>query len=382
MVPKKTSPTIPFVIFGVVLLVAVVWLTHHRGATTHPAETLSPTVSATANPAVVTPASERLSGQLQQAAISLRAAQDEMSARQKLEQLRAALLAAPKDEAVAAIRAFLDSKADADTHLAFKVGQGGVLDGAPTLRTFLLDELGRLDPAAAADYSRIILQSEDSPDEWAVALRNLAWGDTSADGRSLLEQKTTELMQDAAWQQNPSTGYLEAFDVAVYLGGTSLIPTLTGLLQQPNDPAVTHASYLALDRMVINDPGATLNALLANPDLMQGRETTRADYFARADVEDPQQKQILENYLLSPNTSAAEINTFAGIFPNANYMLSLNLLTQSQTLTRASLAARDAASLQAVQQWLADPQFARLQPVLSQMETRISGYVQQEAQNH
>lgn len=96
----------------------------------------------------------------------------------------------PKEAAVSAIRQYLDSKADATTHLGFKVGGGGWLDEAPTLRTFLLDELARLDPAAAADYARVILGGMDSPDEWAVALRDLAAGDSSADGRALLEQKT------------------------------------------------------------------------------------------------------------------------------------------------------------------------------------------------
>ena len=46
--------------------------------------------------------------------------------------------------------------------------------------------------------------------------------------------------------------------------------------------------------MVINDPAALLAALEADPGLMQGRENTRADYFARANVQDAQQRQILE----------------------------------------------------------------------------------------
>ena len=37
------------------------------------------------------------------------------------------------------------------------------------------------------------------------------------------------------------------------------------------------------------------------------------------------------NVLLNPQISAAEISAFAGIYPNANYMISDNLLTQAQT---------------------------------------------------
>ena len=237
----------------------------------------------------------------------------------------------PTNAAVAAIRQLLDSKMDASTHLGFKVASNGFLAEAPSLRAFLLDELGRLNPAAAAEYSKVILTSMDSADEWAVALRNLARGDTSADGRALLEQKTGEMLQFEPWQQNPSAGYLESFDVAVYLGGTSLIPTLSNLVRSQDNPALAHASFLAMDRLTINDPATTLAALQADPDLMQGRESTRADYFSRANVNDPQQRQILENYLLNPQTTPAEIDTFAGIFPNANFMVSQNLLTQTPT---------------------------------------------------
>ncbi len=170
------------------------------------------------NPALVSPAKDVTLSMLQQICAALRAAKDGESARQELEKLRALLAAMPPDKAAALIREFLDSKMDAPTHLGFTVGPGGLLEGAPTFRTFLLDELARIDRAAAADYSKTILQSKDSPDEWAVALRNLAWGDSSADGHQLLEEKTEEMLQDTSWQESPSTGFLEAFDTAVYLG--------------------------------------------------------------------------------------------------------------------------------------------------------------------
>jgi hypothetical protein len=188
------------------------------------------------------------------------------------------------------------------------------------------------------------------------------------------------MLQYEPWQQNPSTGFLEAFDTAVYLGGTSLMPTLTDLVRQQDNPAVAHASYLALDRLVINNPTATLTALLADPASMQGRELTRANYFARANVGDPQQLQVVENYLLNPQISPAEIDTFTGLFPNANYMISQNLLTQTQTPDSAALVSRDAESLRVVQQWLADPRFASLRPSLEKTEVRLAGYVQQETQ--
>jgi hypothetical protein len=369
----------------VVIAALAAWLWHHNSEKMPPVATASTTTNAITSPATsaipivatILPAGTNAS--LQKAYVFFQTSPDAKTARQQLAELRAALAAMPTNEAIAAIKQFLDSKADAATQLGFKVAKNGLLDDAPTLRTFLLDELARLDPAAA-DYSKVILASKDSPDEWAVALRNLANGDTSADGQALLQQKTSELLQYAPWQQNPSTGYLEAFDTAVYLGGTSLMPTLTGLVKEQNNPAVAHASFLALDRLVINNPAATLTALLADPTSMQGREATRADYFARANVSDPQQLQVLQNYLLNPQITPAEIDTFAGIFPNANYMISPNLLTQSQTPDRNALVSRDAASLSVVQGWLGDPRFANLAPALQKIQTRLSGFVQQESQ--
>ena len=103
------------------------------------------------------------------------------------------------------------------------------------------------------------------------------------------------------------------------------------MVQSQTDPAISHAAFLALDRLVINNPTAVLQSLEAQPDLLTGWESTRADYFARADVSDPQQRQVLQNYLLNPAISAAELQTFAGIFPNANFMISPNLLTTATT---------------------------------------------------
>ena len=217
----------------------------------------------------------------------------------------------------------------------------------------------------------------DSPDEWAVALRNLASGDPSAEGARCWSKKPPPMLQYQPWQQNPSVGYLEAFDVAVYLGGTDLLPTLSDLVRQQDNPAVAHASYLALDRLVINNPATVLGALEAAPDLMQGREATRADYFARADVRDPQQRQVLESYLLNPSLSASELQTFAGIYPNANFMISPNLLTQTPTPDHNALASRDAQSLAVAQQWMTDPRFASLEPALRKITGRLLSFTPQ-----
>ena len=310
---------------------------------------------------------------------SLQASRDASTARQKLAELRQTFSAMPYGAASAGIRKFLDSRADALTHQGFKIGGKGFLEEAPSLRTFLLDYLGQIDPAAAASYAKVILSQKDSPDEWVLALRNLASGDATTTGRILLQQKAAEMLNYEPWQRNPSIGFLEAFDVAVYLGGDNLVPTLTELLRKQDNPAVAHAAFLALDRLAIYEPATLLAALEAAPELMQGRERTRANYFARADVRDSQQKQVLEQYLLDPKIGVPELDQFAGLFPNANYMISHNLLTPTQLPEHSFLVSRDAASLQVVQDWLVDPRFAKLRPQLQKAQRRLQDFTQQAA---
>lgn len=294
--------------------------------------------------------------------------------------LREALSSGATNEAVAAMRALLDSKVDASTGLGFKIGGSGALSEAPTLRTWLLEQMAVLDPAAAAEYARAILASPDSADEWAVALRNLARGDTSAGARAFLESKTAELLRNEAWQANPSVGYLEAFDTAVHVGGTALFPPLTELVSKKDNQAVAHAAYLTLDRLVINEPATALATLNQHPEWMQGREETRANYFARADVSDATQRRLLEGYLLEASRSPQELATFAGIFPNANFMISQNLLTDNKTLDGGTLRQRDQAALAVVEQWLADPRFKPVQPQLATIQQRLAEFVRQAGQ--
>ena len=315
--------------------------------------------------------------QLRNALAGLIRATDPTGKSQALAKLRQELTASPTNEVSTSIRQFLDSRTDTPTGEGFKIGGNGFLSEAPTLRTVLLDYLGRIDPAAAAEYARVILSTKDSPDEWAVALRNLALGDSGAGGRELLQNKMAEMLTYSPWQQNPSVGYLESFDVAVHLGGTNFIPTLTGLVRSLDNQAVAHAAYLTLDRLVIRDPAAVLEVLGADPDSMHGRELTRADYFARTDVRNPRQRENVEKYLLDPRIGSAELQQFAGVFPNANFMISQNLLTAAPTPDPSALTARDAESLRVVQQWLADPRFARLRPQLEKMKSRLDEFVRQ-----
>jgi len=306
-----------------------------------------------------------------------RSTEDTKVIREQVQELRDLLKTLSPATASGVVRNILDSKVDAATHLSFKVGPDGFLQESPSLRVFLLDYLAQVDAAGAAAYSRTILATMESPDEWAVALRDLARGDKSNEGLSLLGHKMGEMLRHEPWQQNPSVGFLEAFDVAVYLGGTKLIPTLAGLVRKQDNQAVAHAAYLALDRLAISDATETLSSLQANPDLMQGREETRANYFARADVRETAQRLLLEAYLLNPVLGSAELEKFVSLYPNANFMVSHNLLTPVVTPDAVWLRARDAEALHVVQKWLADPRFAALKPQILKIDQRLQEFARQ-----
>jgi hypothetical protein len=163
------------------------------------------------------------------------------------------------------------------------------------------------------------------------------------------------------------------------VAATDLTPDLTRLVSKKEAAtrAGTHAAYLTLDRLVLTNPAAVLTQLQARPDLMTGREETRANYFARADVRDPVQRRLLEAYLLDSRRTLAELRAFSGIYPNANFMISKNLLTQSTGLEKEELVERDRAALEVVEEWMADPRFADRKGELDVIHRRLAEFARQ-----
>jgi hypothetical protein len=306
------------------------------------------------------------------AVLSVASAHDSANANAAIAKLRRLIAACPKAEAILAIRDFLDTGRDAPTGLAFALNADGSLRQAPTLRTLLLDMLAKMAPDQASQVAQHILENKTSPDEWAISLAIYARSDSSDAATAFLQQKAEEMALNQAWQQSPSSGFLEAFDVFVYTHDTAFVPDLSQMAANADNPALAHAAFLALDRLVQSDPIPTLQTLLDDPDLMAGRLATQAAYFARADARDPEQRQLLSQYLLSPNRSLPELEAFAGLFPNENFLVSYNLLTQTQPVTNQEVVSRYDAAWQLIGQWQADSQFEALRPQLNQMAGRLA----------
>ena len=317
---------------------------------------------------------ENLDQALRSALNLLRTQQNPENSRAVLASLRERLTRPGSEaEGVAAIRRFLDSGEDATTALAFRVGPSHTLAEAPTLRTALLDWLGQLDHAAAAEYSGLVFQTMSSPEEYAMALRNFAQGRPTQ--REELRSHFERLRTHVPWASRPTAGYLEAFDVVPYLAEPSFIEPLASLLSPSSPTPLRHASLVALDRLVIANPLAALTEVIG-AHALDDQPQTRASFLARADVRDPGQRQAVERYLSSSSLSDSELDYFVTLFPNVNRFVSPNLLTDSGMQSLPEIAAMDAAALARVRAWQTEPQFRRWQPQLERLAKRLQEHVE------
>ena len=234
----------------------------------------------------------------------------------RLEELRLLLRTKNPQGAVLAVRLFLQSGKDSDTGLPYTVGEDGTLASAPTLRVYLLDELANLaekgnDTNALLEESYRVLGARGSADEWSVALRNIAWGDK--DSNTYLNQKFQEMVSNPIWAKDPSAGMLEAFDIPAYTGDTGSITILVAYLDA-KDPdtgersTLANASNVALDKMAQNSPGKVMDYLNSNPSILASKPLLRADYFAKADLNNPNQRREIEDYFSRKDVTEQEKN--------------------------------------------------------------------------
>ena len=287
---------------------------------------------------------------------------------------RSALMAAPKEEAMAFIRDFLASGKDRPTGMEFELEKGGRLKSWPTRRTMLLDLAGTIDPEAAAGIARVILAKPTTADEWAIALRNLGRVEENAETDRFLVSRTVELIQNPEWQSAPSVGYLNAFDVLVHLEAAEQAPLLSELVQRKDRVDLAHAAFLTIDRLVQRKPADMLERLSADTALQQSRPEMTAQQFARADLRDEAQREIVKQWLLDPSRNAAELRAFTGVFPNHNRFVSHNLLTAEVQMTGVDLAAHDRATLEILESWGEDPGFEPVREHVAAMTARLEQF--------
>jgi hypothetical protein len=258
---------------------------------------------------------------------SLSATATPADARAGIASLRDQLASLEPAAAAAAVHDFFGRNEDLSLPLPFKVEKGGNLSSHPTLRVALLDILAAIDPAAAATLGRELLESPTTPDEWALALRNVARTDSSPATNDLLRQKTEQLITHPDWQEKPTTGYYEAFDLLVHTRSTQSTPLLSSIIRTPDRKDLRHAAFLTLDRLTQVETTQMLGLLANDEALNEVYPEMVAQQMARADRNNPHQEALVQAWLNDPNRSEQQQRAFHSIYPNANRTVSGNLVT-------------------------------------------------------
>lgn len=260
-------------------------------------------------------------------------------------------------EAVSRIVAYLESGRDLESGLPWALGAEGRLVSAPTLRVWLLDWLGRLDPSAGAQYAMSVLAlgPAGSADEWALLMRNLAWGQPEA--VDLLTHAALQMLAYPSWRSNPSAGFQEGFDVFVWAGATEVTPVLAALLPRFQPQSLRVPAQLALDRLILQHSEPVLELLYANFSVLDPQPYTRAGYFARADLGSTEEQRLVELYFLDSRVGAAERDYFLGMIPNLNLTFSYNLLSSNSRPTREEVLEQLHHAEVLLSQWVQDSRF-------------------------
>jgi hypothetical protein len=275
--------------------------------------------------------------------------------------------------AIKSITGFLDSGQDTPTGLGFTVQPGGALGAAPSLRVALLDLLGELGRAEAARYAEIIFQRSQVPDEWAVALRDLGkhLGRNSAGSSPAYRGRVEQLLARKDWLDKPSSGFLHAFDAAVFVGGKSMIERLVTTHNMHTKREIGFASSLALDRLALADFTTTSDVIRSDNAFLANAPKIRATILSRANPINAGHMRLVHDYLIDTTVGIEEKVLFLRSFPNANLQYSNNLLTSNAMIFMANVADQDQMALALMQSWQGEEVMAPLRTVIENEIARL-----------
>jgi hypothetical protein len=295
-----------------------------------------------------------------------------------LRELMQKAFASNPDAAAVALLEFLRTGEDLSTSLGFVVGEAG-LDEWPTLRAFLLDLLGKIDPEMASRYAlQTVIPAKSSTVEYAVSLQIL-WNHGGAEKPTPeLTQAWLGLLKKADWSARPDPAWLESLDFASRIPEATpeFLKASTDWLGRPKEASgKAEAAEIVLERMMIRHPGETLSALLENTQWMnEGRgPAVRASLFARADVTDPGQVLSLKSYLQNLQPDGKEADSFYEAFPCHNYGVAPGLSGQPDIPGAGNIQNMLHADLVLLQGWKNDPSMVVHRPWFDQAIEKIRG---------
>ena len=258
--------------------------------------------------------------------------------------------AANPDAAAAVLLEFLRSGEDLSTSLGFVVGEAG-LDEWPTLRAFLLDLLGKIDPEIASRYAMdTVIPAKASTVEYAVSLQIL-WNHGGAEKPTPeLTQAWLGLLRKADWSDRPDPAWLESLDFASRIPEAmpEFLKASTEWLADPENVVErVGALDLSLERVAVQQPVVVMEALIADPSLLgKGRGVyQRSQIFARANLNDAGQQRLLVAYVKGLDPTSREAELFFDQFPCHNFSVGPGLSGQPQLQSSRDVIQSDRAAL-------------------------------------
>ena len=289
-----------------------------------------------------------------------------------IEEMFQTLEASSAEDASRAIVRLLNTRQNALAFGRFAPGEDGFLSAYPSFRTALLDQLEKLDPAEAVDMGKSILADSENVDEWAISLRILSRHAQSIDDQNFLRGKVQELLHKDAWLEDPTFGFLHAFDAAVDGGALASIQRMEELLESEHDRAVTHAATISLDRLFQTHTQVGVEYLTNHPDFLNKAKGLRASLVARIDPADTNGIQLAEAYLGDPSFSVEEKQTFFQLFPNFNTTYSYNLITESKVPTRTDMRQASIAAFTELSVWSTENRYPEFQDDIDRAINRLA----------
>jgi hypothetical protein len=275
---------------------------------------------------------------------------------------------------------FLDSRQDRSTGREFVSGAQGIVHSG--LRALLLDELGRMDPEAAARVSRKILDHERgvAADVHAVALRNAAAvaGDPlSVQERDYFRPLWEEVAARPQVLDGSCNASLAALEMAAFLGDSTTLDRLAVLRESASSSSARSAIEGVMEAVLLRAPTASVLHLAGPANQTFGEAPTlRGAYLAHADLNHSLERQAIATFLADPATSPEARASFVQMFPNEAETLRPSLFDPGQSPLLDEISKDYSAALQVVRQWQKDPAMAGAEDALSVMELRLEGILE------
>jgi hypothetical protein len=139
------------------------------------------------------------------------------------------------------------------------------------------------------------------------------------------------------------------------------------------DNGVTHAAFLALDRITAAHPAQTLALIRDDPAFLSWAPGHRGALLSRADPRDPAQAALLSAHLRRTDLAPEERAAFFALFPNGNGTVTPGLVTATiPPLRFDQVSGRDQAALELVRAWRTDPALSRFRTDLAALEARLA----------